>query len=759
MIIEEPQEDIRGLDFTEILYALVRRKWMILLFSAAGIGAALAIYLSESPIFESEAKLLVRYVLDRSAIDPVESKDGTSGFRQNDSVISSEVEILTSWDLAMEAAEGIGVERLVGGAINADSKHEAAQSIRGGLTVTARPGSNVIVASFQHPDPKVATDVLRELVRCYFAKHLEVHRSTGAFDFVSHQTEQVRAQLRQTEEELVQMKSRAGIISIEESTTSLTGQLAKSQAELLGAQAKRSELIARVQEIERWVAGEAAKSPDESPGTASFQNGAPNQATTAEQGQELSPGVARPSSSDTQRHQALFERIATLRQTELELLSKFTPENELVKVNQAQIQGLDLQRRELETRFPSLVAAASVKAAAAGTQPDLVSERAGLAAIEAKLQTLQSQVSDAQEAMRKFSDLSGQIADLERRREVAETNYKYFESSLEKARIDEALDPAKMPNINMVQKPSIAMQVTAQSTKTALILAGGGIGLGISVALLLELLLDRSVKRPSEIKTRLGIPLLRSIPFVGRGSRSSTSLKNGHSLSSKPVRKNGADQPRRHPSAWEPGHFIRPYCEALRDRMVLFFELNSLTHKPKLLGVTGCSGGAGTSTIAAGLAASLSETGDGKVLLVDMNVEQAEIHPFFDGSPACPLSDAVKPGKKIASAAENLYLATTSHARENGARLAPRRFYELLPSLKASDFDYIIFDMPPLSRSGAALAVAGLMDKVLLVIEAERVDRSAIKRSYEELLEAKANVACVVNKVRSYGPKWLCFDS
>jgi Flp pilus assembly CpaE family ATPase len=45
-----------------------------------------------------------------------------------------------------------------------------------------------------------------------------------------------------------------------------------------------------------------------------------------------------------------------------------------------------------------------------------------------------------------------------------------------------------------------------------------------------------------------------------------------------------------------------------------------LTHKPKLVGVTGMSEEGGTSTLAAGLAASLSETNDGKVLLVDVNL-------------------------------------------------------------------------------------------------------------------------------------------
>ena len=55
---------------------------------------------------------------------------------------------------------------------------------------------------------------------------------------------------------------------------------------------------------------------------------------------------------------------------------------------------------------------------------------------------------------KQLSELAPQIEDLERKTEMDEANYKYFAASLEKARIDEALDPSKMPNISAVQRPS-----------------------------------------------------------------------------------------------------------------------------------------------------------------------------------------------------------------------------------------------------------------------------------------------------------------
>jgi succinoglycan biosynthesis transport protein ExoP len=211
---------------------------------------------------------------------------------------------------------------------------------------------------------------------------------------------------------------------------------------------------------------------------------------------------------------------------------------------------------------------------------------------------------------------------------------------------------------------------------------------------------------------------------------------------------------------WEPGHFMRPYCDAIRDRLGLYFELNNLTHKPKLVGVAGFSEAAGASTLAAGLAASLSETDEGKVLLVDVNLGPEEVHPFFKGKPAYPLTAALKPRSQIASASDNLYLATVGSSSAGGlVQIGLKKFFDMMPNMKASDFDYIIFDMPPLDQTSPTWGMAAFMDKLLLVVEAEKNSRDVIKRGYRKLVTERDNVAVVVNKVRSYVPKSLDAES
>ena len=625
-----------GVNLSDILFALFKRKRIIIVCAAVGIIAAAAVYFIYPPSYQSEAKLLVRYVTERSAVDPVEAeKAAAASSNEADRVIGAEIEILTSWDLAMQVAGASATEAT------------AAQSIASGLKVTSN--KNIILVSYKNRNPEVTTLVLQELLSRYFVKHLEVHRSADAFDFVAQQTDQVRARLNQTEDALKSLREKTGIASLKEGSAALTTEAAKAQEQLNAAEADLAEQQALVSQT--------------------TENKARKWKTTS-QSSERSP----------------------------------------------------------------------------------VSGRARVAGIQAKVEVLKSRLRDVQQRTKQLSELAPQIEDLDRKRGMDDANYKYFAASLDKARIDEALDPTKMPNISVVQRPSPPSLETKRRDKIALGLVGGGIALGVALALLRGLVLNRTVGRPLELETQLHIPLMLSIPYSNTRNGHLAVLPNGSPANLEAL----AARPHHSKLApWEASHFIRPYCEAIRDRLGLYFELNHLTHKPKLVGVASLSEAAGASTLAAGLAASLSATNGGKVLLVDINLGPEEVHPFFKGKPAYSLNAALRPNGAIDSAADNLYLAAVGSPNAGPARLGLKKFFDMMPNLKASDFDYIIFDMPPLSQTSPAWGMAAFMDKLLLVVEAEKINREVIKRSYRKLIAERDNVEVVVNKARSYVPKWL----
>jgi len=736
-----------GLNLHNILLNLFKWKRTILGFAIFGILAAAGIFFFYPKVYESDARLLVRYVLERGGVDPVDAMSGQSGKggtgMTNDGVIAAEVSILTSWDLSVQVAEALGPNRVLPDT-KAPSVVAAAAVINSGLGTTTAKGSNIIGVSYQNGKPEVATAVLNELVNRYFTKHLEVHRSAGAFDFVSQQTDQVRGRLGQTEDTLKQLKAKAGILDLKDSISALNGEAAKTAEQLSIAEGDLAEQRAKVKLIEGATglpAPAVEQTVSKSSAGATATPGQPTPSTTP-----AATVSATPSPKDTQDYQALVTNLTHLRQTQVEMSAKYTPENVLMKMNQAHINDLEHQKSVLEKTFPSL----AIIGASKGEQ-DLGSERARLAGMEAKADTLRRQLINTQERMKQLSDVAPEIVRLERNKEVEETNYRYFQGTLEKARIDEALDPSKMPNISAIQRPSPPAMVTTTRNKLALGFAGGALAFGIALALLSEMILKHSYKRRSEVELQLRSPVMLSIPYQGtNGRRLRLPWKNGQRAGKEPPAKSKPNL-----APWEVEHFIRPYSEAIRDRLGLYFELHGVTHKPKLVGVTAFGEGAGTSTLAAGVAAALSETGDGKVLLVDVNAANGEVHPFFAGRPASSLTTAIEPQAAITSAADNLYLATITRSGNKSTHLGLKKFFALVPNLKASDFDYIIFDMPPINQTSPTIGLAALMDKVLLVIEAEKTNRDVVKRGYRELAGARADVAVVLNKTRTYGPKWL----
>src|SRR5438445_11715842 len=224
-----------GHNLRNILVAIFKWKRLILGLALLGIVAAAGVYFFFAAVYESDARLLVRYVLERSAVDPVDAMSGQAGRAgtglTNDGVIAAEVSIITSWDLSVQLAEALGPNRVLPDT-KAPTVVGAAAAINSGLATTTAKNSNIIGVAYQNRRPEVATAVLNELVNRYFTKHLEVHRSAGAFDFVSQQTDQVRGRLGQTEDTLKQLKAKAGIPDLKDSISAINGEAAKTAEQL-----------------------------------------------------------------------------------------------------------------------------------------------------------------------------------------------------------------------------------------------------------------------------------------------------------------------------------------------------------------------------------------------------------------------------------------------------------------------------------------------------------------------------------------------
>ena len=659
-----------GLGLHDILFMLFRHKWKILVLTLIGLIAAGAVYFAVPPAYESEAKLLVRYVMERSAVDGLDSQIKTPS-PENHTLINSEVEILTSEDLIRQVAETLGVDRFASGP-TADAKIEQAiEAINRALNVSVVKDTNIISVAFTSGNPKLPMPVVQELVKRYFDKHLAVHRSTGAFDFVRQETANLKNQLAETAAELKKLRDSTGIISLTEAKTDIAAEIGKTQQELDSAISDLAAQQARVKDLGKSLAVPEIK---------------------------VSQAPAQPVSGDVlEQYKSLTARLTELQTAENQLLLKYTSQNPMVKVKAAQITELEKQRSDLEKGYPALLntaAAASVTGQGAGS--NFMGERATLAGLESKVDALKTRMGSLQTRSQAISEVAPRLEELERKEQIEETNYRASEASLEKAQIDETLDPSRMPNISIVQAPSPATKVKRNIAKAVMGTAGAGLAVGIGIMLLIELILDQSVKRSVELERRLNIPLLLAIPYLSAGHRRLRLQDAGTPVEAYPSELAAIK---------DTDDSLKPFYEAIRDRLGFFFEANNMNYRPKIVGVTGLAKNAGTSTLAAGLASVLSETSERQVMLVDYPV-------------------------------------------------SPKEFYDVIQEVKQSDLDYVIFDLPPFGPTSSAVPLARFMDTVLLVVEAEKSNRQAVKRAYAELA-AKTKVSVVLNKTRSYGPKWL----
>jgi len=755
----QSKEAQKGFGPHDILFVLFKHKWMIALLTLAGLAAAAGLYHKQEPIYQSTAKLLVRYVVESGSVDPYASmsRPGAGAGRHGDPVILTEIEILSSLDLAREVAAEIGTERLLNGAVAQTPEEEhklltaATGVIASKLVVYTGQSPNVLHVTFSNPDRDITKDVLEKTVEHYFRKHLEIHRSAASYDLVAKQTEEVRQRLAKTEAELNELRTRTGILSLQDATEALSAQRIRTQQDLMQARAEYAEQQARLQSLEGMMAGDL---PDTDPAGAD----APGTFTDL---QPVPPQIVT-------EFRAVMEMLAILQKRDLELRLKFKPGNPLLDQNQRQIAAYDQRRIAMLGEYPGLSNENTLAAATDTSDPRraLDQEKARLAAISAKIGVFESHL---QEISRLFGEqyaIGANIEEIERRKQLEDTEFRSLEVKLKDARLDQTLDPSRMPNITMVQQPSEPFKTYDDfMQKIILGLAGGGLALGLGLAFLIELVFNRKVERTMEIQARLQLPLLLSIPFVRRGHRGGLLLGSGERPRIADTR--GGSQPSKNGDNFEiatsdhpqSDHFILPYSETIRDRIIFNFEVNNIVHKPKMVAVTGMSEGAGTSTIAAGLAKSFAEIRGVKVLLVDLSSCHPQESPLFGEIPRHSLPNALKLAQKpeFRERPQNLYYANAPSRRDETGltRFTPLHLHEMMPMLQASEYDYIIFDMPPVDQTSRTLTMAGLMDKVLLVLDAQNTSREGLKWGYSELTKGRADVSCIFNKTRSHGPEWL----
>ena len=709
----------------EAMFLVCRHKWKILICLLLGIGAAGYIYHKTPVVFRSEARLLVRYIAERTMDDPAGLGGRvTSPDSRGANIIQSEIGILTSRDLVERVVDEIGPSDLLAHSEDiADVRSAAILSIGLNLNAQSAKNSNIIHVHYDASTPAQAQEVLGRITRLYLEKHVEVHRAGLAHDFLSQQTDQMAARLAETERDLQAARAEIGVGDIDVAKENNRSRIEDMSQQLFLADSRLASVQARLETLVR-------QSSDRDAATAGKQDEPPAQPPS------LDPETSAMISM-------LTLRLRRLREREMSLLATYTENSPLVQSVKREIEKAEEEWRKMAGALPSQ-ALASISTPGTASDVASLSARIGIASLDAmtELAALSAQrnvilqhLDDARRDAARIEAAEAMIRRLQRRRNIEEANYLYFSKNLEQARIDDALDSSKITNINVVQRATLPLKgFRPDLPKRMGIALAAGLFAGIGLAFLLENgIHSRKFVRVSDVVQSLALPVLVTIPKISRRSRRNRRTARFYSVDPKSI-------------PWVSPAGFASYCEHLHHRIML---LCRVSRKPMVLGITGCSHDAGVSTIASGIAMSIARENDTHVLLTTASLQSgAEV--FVNEQGLVTVMD----------------WSRTVIDRPDATEILPDisspvlRFQAFLSRIDTETHGCVVLDLPPVCEQARTLAFTSFLDGVVLVVKAEN-DRRAIARQCMELLnEAKVPVLGVVfNKFRQYVPKWLSNDA
>ncbi len=758
---QDPEQPASSLSLPDLYYIVFRRKWIILGAFVLGLLAVVGVYFLSPPRFQSEAKLMVKYLLDnKTAAAMGGNADVRSLDVRSEAVIAAEMEVLRSFDLAVDVAKTVSSQSTASQIAGTNTArlpaylntNNLALAISRGLTVASPKGSTIILLNFESENSDVVQPVLRNLISAYFRKHNEIHRPKVDNLKIGVRKDELFKGLFKAETNLIGLKNKHGVISVEESRKAIAGQMSKLEQDIFTVETDLSERRALAAKFETSQSTNSA-STNLTIGGTNLLAATTNRPIPAASNSVSAAGASSVSKDVIDEYQQLAGEIKALKNHLSELRTKYQDENPAVLAASQRLSDKEKRKAALELAQPALVNLGSLGNTNNSSVFEISSYKARLAALENRLAFLTNQLVLVKKRASDFENVSYEIIQAERQRDLAETNYYYLERVANQTSADKDLDASQAPNINVLQEPTVTGTASKTLIKRLAMAFAGCFGAGLALVLLLELVLDQTVKTSRQIESKLHLTTLMTIPILGGNGSSLPTTELPLLMAPSPDSNATPSDAATDPAAASKSavdHPLRPYLEALRDRVGV--RLENVPRKPKLVGVTNFDSGAGATSLATGLAATLSETGEGKVLYVDMNPQGHALHPFFHGKPAT-LDDLLSNASAKPDAEQKLHVV--SALNEQGWGILPRKFSSLIPKLVASEYDYIIFDLPVFTPTSVTPMLARMLDTTLVVVEAEKTRREAVQKAGETLKQYKADFAVVLNKQPNYVPKWL----
>lgn len=450
--------------------------------------AAVALYLLAPRTYEAQAKVLIRIGRETEASSPVGQQPAAIPLTTQQEVLNSEMEILSSRDIATAALKEFGTrtlfprldEDLSAGAPPSDA---AVNAFEKALNVSAVPNSSVFIVSYEASSPALASKVLDRVLQLYEKQHIEAY-ARPISNFLNSQLADLEQKIEGLDAQAAKFKTESNIFDPSKERHDLLDRRSVLLTTIAQAQSDTAELAKRVAELN------------------DLRSQTPEQIKLYSESQPS--GAIEKARSE----------LLALRVREQELGTVYTGSvyNDMLA---------DLQKQVVDiNRFLAAQGSNSSGVVRTGRNPlydelntEIMRAKAQLAPEQARIIAVQQEIDGIDKQLIAVEEAARTLDALQRQRDNLQTALSAFRQQQAQASILEEMDKSKIVNTKIIEDPGqVALDRPAHPKP--LIYAALGLAGGIvcaTLGLILLFLTHNTFLTPEAVAASAGIPVLASL--------------------------------------------------------------------------------------------------------------------------------------------------------------------------------------------------------------------------------------------------------
>jgi uncharacterized protein involved in exopolysaccharide biosynthesis len=461
---------------------------MLFVVMALCLGSFAVVVLPQKPQYESTSSIVVKLVDQDNAMDDRIAKEqgalaGSNSMLATEIINSVQV-IITSPDVLEATVNTVGIDTIypslraqLAKSHGAPIVRIAAEKLMSDVTVKVNNATNVLTLSVFNINPVVARATLKALVDATISKHASVMRDPR-LQFLERKLTTLKGEADSAQTAVLEFKQKSNITSFDEERTLLLHQRDATQtsrnqiqADLYGASNRAKSISDSLDKTPR-----AIELSDENDRAVRAIDSARDRVTSAKVRVEAAK-------------QRFTEGNPELIDLEAQLTSAQSDFEKVSQLNNSRVRtGANPVSQQLTQSFSTA--------------------RSDANAMKAALEERDQQLKAIDDRLAYLNTNEIQVRELERRRDLADREYRSYLERAQSARIVSDMNDAGITSLSVLQSPTLPYQPSRpkKSLLFALALAAGLVG-GLALCLFLESL-DDTIALPEQIEASIGLPLL-----------------------------------------------------------------------------------------------------------------------------------------------------------------------------------------------------------------------------------------------------------